>query len=403
MMRSLLLTLLIILSIHWNSDAASWKPEIQVSQSDGNAFFLYDHTFVVDDDGVVHFTWGDRRHDPGRSEVYYRRWVPQAGWSEEMRLTYTNENEGWRGYPCIAVGPQGMVAISYEGSGVGVDHVEVFVNVSFDNGLNWSRDILVSGDDGRYSGSSSVAISTASEIAVTWSSDIEGESLEVFCHRTSRWGLPPEQISFDPAMSVTPSAAFDAGGGLHVAWADERNGKYEVYHRVTDGESWGPEELLSPNDGSTSWNPQLAKDELGRIHIVWADYRDSIDPTCAGPCNTEVYYCRWEEESGWSSTSCASLKDYVFSDVPAVAADPDGNPHLAWIDYRDGQWEIYYCRGGLKASGETVWGEEERVTETTWKERNPSIEALSPDLAGVCFWDERMSGVSGEVYLKVKR
>jgi hypothetical protein len=76
----------------------------------------------------------------------------------------------------------------------------------------------------------------------------------------------------------------DSEENLHIVWEDFRNGNDEIYYRrITsrEGPGWDPVETRLTSDGATSWDPSVATDRSGNVHVVWADNRDM---------NFEIYY-----------------------------------------------------------------------------------------------------------------
>jgi hypothetical protein len=81
------------------------------------------------------------------------------------------------------------------------------------------------------------------------------------------WG-DPERLTFGPADSRDPQAAF-AGGELIAVWEDDRTGHAEIWSRRWDGASWSPEECLS-EDAVPSRFPALSGGESGAL-VAWED------------------------------------------------------------------------------------------------------------------------------------
>jgi hypothetical protein len=83
----------------------------------------------------------------------------------------------------------------------------------------------------------------------------------------------------------------------------------------------------------------LSADAEGNLHLVWYDYRDG---------DGDIYYNRfngvtWEAETDISSNGSAS-------EHPSIAVDCSGHLHVVWIDHVSGGPDIYY-----KMSDGTNW------------------------------------------------
>ena len=133
--------------------------------------------------------------------------------------------------------------------------------------------------------------------------------------------------SWNPAIAVDPS------GDLHVAWEDPTPGNWEIYYKQsTDGGStWTTSQRLTWNSGSSS-SAAIAVDSSGHLHVVWND--DT-------PGNSAIYY---KQNTDGGSTWTASQRltwnlDSSFS--PALAVDSSDNLHVVWHEDTPGNYEIY--------------------------------------------------------------
>ena len=101
---------------------------------------------------------------------------------------------------------------------------------------------------------------------------------------------------------------------------------------------------------------------------------------------TSGVQAQWEPERRLTRNDASSETSINFA--RNIAADDSGRVHIAWVDERDGNREIYYKRsidGGLS------WGPPIRLTVNTNESNNPSI-AVDGDDVHVAWWDTR-SGV----------
>jgi hypothetical protein len=138
--------------------------------------------------------------------------------------------------------------------------------------------------------------------------------------------------------------ACDAVGEVHVVWSDDRDGNFEICHKVFDGMTWSGDERLSA-DGNLSWAPSMAAVPGGDVHVVWHD---------DGNRDTEVYY-KYHDGVGWGPDERLTDAAGTSAD-PSAVADLVGEVHVVWHDYRDGNAEIYWKRsyGGAVIKPEVV-------------------------------------------------
>ena len=136
-----------------------------------------------------------------------------------------------------------------------------------------------------------------------------------------------------------PALACDPWGNVHVVAAYGVGGGGEemsILYRKYDGTSWGPTQSLG-DDTYDSWNPAIAADGLGKLHVVWTDNRDG---------NEEIYYKQFD--GAWGPdvrlTNAAQISRY-----PAIAVDSQNVVHVVWVDNRYSGWVL--CYKNLSQSG----------------------------------------------------
>ena len=191
---------------------------------------------------------------------------------------------------------------------------------------------------------------------------------------------PDRRLTYNSGNSRTPvnnaRCVATSGDTLHVVWHDDRDGDYEIYYkRSTDGGTgWSADARLT-TAAQNSWYPSLAAAEAD-VHVVWADNRDG---------NFEIYYKRSPDGgTSWEADSrLTNAPDY--SGYPALAVSPQRDIHGVWADYRDGNWEIYHKRSTDRG---TSWGPDERLTDDPGASGYPSV-AISETDVHIVWFDDR--------------
>jgi hypothetical protein len=169
--------------------------------------------------------WQD--NTPGHDEVYYKRSTDGGStWSASQRLTWSSTSSA---YPEVGVDSWDWLHVVWQGSASG--NTEALYRKSTNGGTTW----------------------TASR-----------------------------RLSWTSGVSFTPMIAVDSSDNLHVVWSDDTPGNFEIYYKKsTDGgENWTANERLTWTS-DYSWNPAVAVDALGDVHVVWED---------TTPGNWEIYY-----------------------------------------------------------------------------------------------------------------
>ncbi|MCK4444513.1 MAG: hypothetical protein KAW09_08215, partial [Thermoplasmata archaeon] len=94
---------------------------------------------------------------------------------------------------------------------------------------------------------------------------------------------------------------------------------------------WGSIVLITDDEANDdySYNPQIASDKFGNIHVVWDDRSDLDD----GGANYDVFYKKWDALTGtWGERRLLSAKNDNSSTAPRIASDSNGNIHVVWRD-----------------------------------------------------------------------
>ncbi len=200
----------------------SWETPVQIS----NAAGFSEHPSIAAYESYVHVAWHDSRHGFTNNEIYYRRSTDDGiTWGVETRLT---ENDNFSNIPSVAVA-ENNVHVAWEENRDG--NFEMYYKSSTDNGQTWGTD---------------------------------------------------ERLTNDGADSYYPSLAA-SGQNVHLVWQDMRDANEEIYYKVSNdcGASWDPDVRLT-EDASISQNASICVSGA-KVHVAWADER---------PGNWEIYYKR---------------------------------------------------------------------------------------------------------------
>ena len=193
------------------------------------------------------------------------------------------------------------------------------------------------------------------------------------------------RITWTAGDSYSPALVVDSSGYLHAVWYDHTPGNNEIYYKksTNGGASWSPNQRLTYTSGS-SYDPDIAVDSLGGVHVVWYDYT---------PGNGEIYY-RGSTDGGtsWSPSQRLTWTP-VATELPAIAVDGVDRIHLIWDDYTPGKSDLYYKRS---LTGGATWAATQRLTWTSGISSYVSI-ACSPAGHLHVVWSDNTSG-SPEIY-----
>jgi hypothetical protein len=269
--------------------------------------------------------------------------------------------------------------------------ISLILNFSFliDNCMSqWQPDVRLTNDPAASYTSINNAWCVASSglfVHVVWFDNRDGNA-EIYYKRSTdagvSWGADT-RLTNNIAKSDFPSVKVSSSV-VHVVWRDLRDENYEIYYkRSTDaGVSWGADTRLTINN-SWSISPSVAVSG-SIVHIVWEEYRDG---------SSEIYYKR-STNAGISWGADTRLTNYIdASEFPTIAVS-DSVVHIAWRDYRNLNWEIYYKRS---TDGGVSWGADIRLTNNTAQSVYPSV-AVSGSTVHVVWYDSPAE--NDEIYYK---
>jgi hypothetical protein len=149
------------------------------------------------------------------------------------------------------------------------------------------------------------------------------------------------------ADSRFPDVATDSARNAFIAWQDTRAGNVEIYARRWNGTIW--EEVGGSatgggisNSPGASERPSVAIDNADNIYVAYED---------VGPRGSEIIVRRWNgsvwedfgDQPGGSISSDTGSPGGA-ARLPDLALDPSGNPGVAWMDNRSGEFQIMFRR-----------------------------------------------------------
>lgn len=141
-----------------------------------------------------------------------------------------------------------------------------------------------------------------------------------------------------PALAVTaakldvwrPAVAVDGRGVVHVAWAQQVEGNWDIYRRKytparEGGGTWSDVDRLTRAPG-TDFHVVAATDSQGEVWLAWQGWRGgNYDVLALAPGQTEPRTVSNSGAHDWS---------------PAIAADRLGNVYVVWDTYDPGNYDV---------------------------------------------------------------
>lgn len=283
---------------------------------------------VFDESGMMHLLWNDDR--TGNMEIYHKVW--HGGWDEDVQVTQTAGASF--GSSIVAVGDTIHLVYMERIDG----HLQIMYRRCID--FVWSpayplTDVptgdrmvptLAKGRDG-------------SLHAAWW--DTRNDPLVGKIYYREKIGdiWLDEVLLTDPANdAMRPSIAVDDSLGVHIAWIDARGVYEQIYYRHRAASGWESEVALT-HEPATHYHPSLST-AGGTVYLAYWD--NHVSET-----NSEVFFLE-KTALAWSGPLRVSNSDGA-STLCCLIAEPNKNLHVAWVDTRDGNPEMYY-RGYIDPS-----------------------------------------------------
>ncbi|MBW1683300.1 MAG: hypothetical protein JRJ83_18145, partial [Deltaproteobacteria bacterium] len=143
-------------------------------------------------------------------------------------------------------------------------------------------------------------------------------------------------VSGNEGLSMEPAVAADASGGRYVAWADNRNGNFEIYVAYHSGGIWqqlaGSAEQggISDTQGA-SRRPGLILDGSGLPVVAWTERDGASSDIRAARYNPALNGGTGGWEALGDSLGASGISGTGAADR-AVLGVVDGQPTVAWLD-----------------------------------------------------------------------
>ena len=354
---------------------AQWLPEVRLTNANGNSNLYYTRCIATNQNSI-HVVWYDDRD--GNYEIYYKRSTDRGTtWDPDTRLT---NNTSFSMFPTIVLSGTNIY-IAWNDFRDG--NYEIYYKISTNNGLIWGNDIRLTNTSDR-SRLPALAVNN-SNVYIVWE---EKELYTDICFkRSTNGGLSwsNDTVLDNSSISSENPCISLFGSVIHAVWEDDRNGYgMEVYYKRSDNEgvNWSQDIRLTTNSGESlypfieatasnvnlvfqdnftyhneiyylrstngglmwepvvnlsnitneSWHPYLSSSG-SIVHLVWYAYFNDTPRIC--------YKRSINEGINWNANVLIPAGNNAIAAVPAISV-MDSMLHLIWIDFRDGNSEIYY-------------------------------------------------------------
>jgi hypothetical protein len=266
-------------------------------------------TMAISDDGTVYIAYSDTDNIYGLGESTLRLTRSSDGCLTFQEISTITELSRWHHGPYITLSNQGHVYLVWLWlDPKSLEWGNLYMSRSLDQGATFEEWHLVN-DDGNYSTAAS-----------------------------GKFTIPVIRV--------------DESDRVYVLWADGFEygpHTFDVYLRYSDdyGETWSDRFRVNPAAEGTQWNPEMAIDSSGRLHIVYYDEQEGYyrpyyrTVTFTGDeRNIPVFGDPIAIANANTSSSFTRPGEYF-----SIQLDQDEIPHVAWSDGRNDEMDIYYAHG----------------------------------------------------------
>jgi hypothetical protein len=334
--------------------SGGWQAAQRLTWTSGNSECP---AVAVNSSGHIHMVWQD--NTSGNYEIYYKKSTNRGvTWTANQKLTSTS---GTSKNPAIAVDPSGYLHVVWQDDTPG--NMDIYYKKSTNGGASWTANQKLTSTSG-VSRNPALVINASGHLHLFWEDNTPG-NYEIYYKKSTNGGASwtaNQRLTSTSGVSECPAVAVNSSGHLHLFWAENTPGNYEIYYRksTNGGTAWTVSKRLTFTSG-VSKNPAVAVNSSGHLHLFWKDN------TSGGE---EIYYKKSTDGgTTWTANQRLTYTAGV-SDLPAIAVDSSGYLHLLWQDNTPGNYDIYYRKS---TNGGTSWVTSQRLTFTAGDSLYPAI------------------------------
>lgn len=296
--------------------------------------------------------WEDYRSPASSGDIYVQR-VSSAGqalWGTNGLLLCGAAGVQMR--PVLVGDGLGGAYVAWEdyrgaAANIFAQHVSAAGTVSWAS--NGVRAATVNG--ARYA--PALALAAGGGILVAWEENRVGTEYDIHAQYLNasgalQWGNGGLAVCVAAGFQSQLAGAPDDGGGMLLAWQDFRNGGADVYAQklTTSGVAWANGGVAVCVASAAQESPRPASDGQGGAFIAWTDFRNA---------GGDVYAQRVSATgaTAWQGNGLGVCTAGGTQNNVAIIADGVGGAVLTWVDYRVADGDIYTQR--LNAQGSALW------------------------------------------------
>ncbi len=305
---------------------------------------------VTDGRGGVIIAWDDDRS--GSTDIYAQRFdVSGTAMWTGGGVPLCLATGGQQGARIVANGSGGAIVTWQDYRGADNDIYAQMVDAT--GVVMWtSGGVAVSTAAGDQTAPQIIADGFGGAIIVWY--DNRGADSDIYAQRldasgTPLWtsdGVAVCQVAGD---QYSPRIISDGYGGAIFIWNDERSGTRNLYAQRAKSSGammWATGGVAVCTAAGGQYNTVIISDDAGGGIVAWDDVRSG---------NFDIYAQRFDDQGTmlWTTDGVPLCSAPGNQTVPVMAKDGSGGAIVAWVDPRDGLYDIYAQH--LDASGAVQW------------------------------------------------
>ncbi|TFF90739.1 MAG: hypothetical protein EU548_01475, partial [Promethearchaeota archaeon] len=174
------------------------------------------------------------------------------------------------------------------------------------------------------------------------------------------WGVLEVISQFSESDSIMPNILKDSLGNIHVVFEDTMTPDRDIVYIYWDNLSgqWMDYEIISSESNGNSTSPVMYIDDLNNIHVVWVDCSNISHSNE----DSDIFYKYLNLSTGiWSQTIVISTGSSQNSLAPTISGDYSGNLYIAWYEFDGVQSNIFFK---VYNASNQIWSVNTSVSDT---------------------------------------
>jgi len=312
--------------------------------------------------GEIYVTWMDDRN--GNDDIYFARSLDGgSSFQTNVRVDDTGVGTSNQRYPAMAVNSSGEIYIAWWDRREGADS-DLYFARSLDEGVSFGTNIRLddTGSGTSSQGSVDLAVGNDGTIYAAWLDNRNGNQ-HIWTANSTNEGqsFGTNRVIYALGSQAEPSIAMSDDGIIYVVWQDATSGNNDIVLSKSTNRGYTftvPIRVDDTGSGTTEQSaPKVAVATNGDVYVAWYDYRNG---------NYDIYFAK-SIDDGASFGANVRVDDTgsnLFAQMgPSIAVHGNGNIYVAWYDARNGatNWDIYYA---VSTNGGASFGTNIRVDDS---------------------------------------